>query len=640
MAALFGLWALVAVAARAGAAEETASPWLILANPDYWNSDDTRAVAARMRADARARGISLDAVEGRANPMSDSDKAANRLVLPLSIHSVTVDVNTHTLVDAVHADVRDGRSDRRYVAMLAARRALTIAEVADLLDGGVRVLEMSAPYQLTIRATAAQIAAIADKEYFLWAGEYDFSMKQSPWFKASKSGRYIVYYFGTMDDARMADIRSIGASAAGFNDKSRTMGLTATWDQVQLVGSLWWVREIIKEPEGEPEWGLLAPHPSGSGDKAVYVDSRAQYSREIVGGSSGTADGGGVTIGIVDLGFNLAHESVNGKWRAQSPSGNPLGRRHGTAMASLVAGRDLGNGACWEHPDDRFTGLAPGASLVSGIAPESAWATEGFDQMLTRFKGNQVRVVSWGYRLIADADEPRFYDKDAKWFDGQAYSNDLLIIAPVGNTTLVDHVPSPAQAKNVLAVGAIDFAEDFLHGAGRISAYSVTGGTEAEYRLKPELVAPGGKDGVSDIEKILAAESDVAQAGWYYCDNYSGFVGTSCAGALTAGAAGRVLSGLGGTATSQLLKALLINTAIPLKGNESLGYLDERKMRRSGYANTTYGYGLVNPYSCVYYDNQGGNYASDKSIVRFVFPRPDDTESIPFLVESLRGSRC
>jgi subtilisin family serine protease len=168
-------------------------------------------------------------------------------------------------------------------------------------------------------------------------------------------------------------------------------------------------------------------------------------------------DGSGVTIAVIDTGIDGQHPNLAGAVKAGTDysgvgdqAGSPVGSSsfHGTAVASIIAGRGAG-------PDD-ILGIAPGVSLLSAsiglgvagadtdrqLADAVVWAVDnGADIINLSLTRNSAKwPVSW--------DEAFLY----------AFENDVLIVAATGNAEQGSFATAPAVIPGVIAVTAIDQA--------------------------------------------------------------------------------------------------------------------------------------------------------------------------------------
>jgi subtilisin family serine protease len=191
----------------------------------------------------------------------------------------------------------------------------------------------------------------------------------------------------------------------------------------------------------------------------------------------------------------------------------PAADGHGTAVASLIAGRD---------PARQFAGAAPGAAVFSAaimrrVGDHDGTSTFLLAQALDWLLEQRVKVVNLSLGGPGDALMARLIDK-------LTHAPGVLVVAAAGNAG-PDGPPSyPAAYPGVLAVTATNAADGAY---GRANRGSYVG-----------LAAPGEDVWVPD-----------AGAGRYVS-------GTSFAAALVSGLAGRVLARAPGLGSAALRKHL------------------------------------------------------------------------------------
>jgi subtilisin family serine protease len=154
---------------------------------------------------------------------------------------------------------------------------------------------------------------------------------------------------------------------------------------------------------------------------------------------------------------------------------------HGTHVAGSIAGDNIDPGVFRRHD-----GMAPRARLlIQDVADGSQLV--GLNRDLTPLLqaaydgGAAIHSNSWG-------DDDNAYGPDARAIDRfVAQHRQFLVIVANGNAGARGHgsVGSPATAKNIIAVGAIDGADP-----ERVAPFS-SRGPSLDGRIKPTLVAPG-----------------------------------------------------------------------------------------------------------------------------------------------------
>jgi membrane-anchored mycosin MYCP len=192
------------------------------------------------------------------------------------------------------------------------------------------------------------------------------------------------------------------------------------------------------------------------------------------------SDGGGVTVAVVDSGVDDNHPQLRGRVLAGrdflDPSGD--GRLdcvgHGTAVASIIAGRDVGG--------VEFRGLAPAARILPVRISEQQ-IIEGRESGRTVTAAQFARGIRWAVDAGADVinlsvvlyqDNP-----DVRAAVAHALAADVVIVAAVGNLhENGDPMPYPAAYDGVIGVGAIG-PDGALQPFSQVGSYV-------------DVVAPGG----------------------------------------------------------------------------------------------------------------------------------------------------
>lgn len=243
--------------------------------------------------------------------------------------------------------------------------------------------------------------------------------------------------------------------------------------------------------------------------------------------------GQGVVVAVVDSGVDGAHLDLHaldstgasqGSRVVGDPAiGGPFGG-HGTAVASILAGNGYGSPAFSYHgaPGLPFEhrGQAPQIAKLISIYKGSPWTAAVGEAQLY----NHSYPLSYGTYNDASAfvdgaihsgltgengpDPPR----PMVWAVGNAGSSGGSAGGPVG------FYSAQAVAKNPIVVGATNANDDSF------CAWSSHGPTP-DGRLKPDLVAPGGKDfrprggipaEVDEIRLVASAASGAADLAWSF----------------------------------------------------------------------------------------------------------------------------
>jgi len=342
-----------------------------------------------------------------------------------------------------------------------------------------------------------------------------------------------------------------------------------------------------------------------------------------------TLDGSGVIVGVNDSGIDYTHRgfaidpnlptSTNANTRIAAYIHSPSVTSDGIAgdndgHGTHVSGSILGNGALSQtansvpgsdgppYVSGQFRGGAPNARVVM-IEDFNSFTAEELAQQSYE-KGARISNNSWGYLLdfTYNADSEA-WDANVRDADAVTAGNqEFVVFFSAGNSGDGEKdgtggepgtVSSPANAKNVIAVGAVEqrrHAENFLENIflggtefrsdlrtdtdWQVASFSARGPVIADgfARLKPDLVAPG--------EYVISAQSRDVFWDEYLNDftpydyrfnnvdtgtNYAFLSGTSMASPLAAGAGALFYQYYTNTfakaPSAALVKAALINGA-------------------------------------------------------------------------------
>lgn len=294
---------------------------------------------------------------------------------------------------------------------------------------------------------------------------------------------------------------------------------------------------------------------------------------------AGGADGTGQVVAILDTGINDApdgnwpgHESLigrvigganftNGDSLLDTPlsgSVNPTDHggsatgAHGTHVAGLVLGGGGESGFA--------AGIAPGARAIDVKVISDAGFGTGVAEALDWCIHNRTR--DWGAGAactgidvinlsLSSLDRSDGNDVTAQ-LAARAAQLGIVVVAAMGNDGTPNHVPSPASADGVLAIGAYDAQRTGASGDDRFASLSNTGPRDGDGDLdpadeqKPDLLAPG--------IAVLSADGDLSTDGAQYVRKS----GTSMSAAVVSGIVALLRSefpSLGPSALATVLRA-------------------------------------------------------------------------------------
>ncbi|KAJ1337786.1 cerevisin [Microdochium nivale] len=189
------------------------------------------------------------------------------------------------------------------------------------------------------------------------------------------------------------------------------------------------VRLSALTTQQSPPWGLAAisnPNP---------VPANAAYKYDSTAGQ-------GIFSYIVDSGIRLTHTEFSGRASAGYSSGDATNRNHGTLVAAIVGGNTYGIAKKTTLIDVQALGSDSGTN--SGILGGLAWVAN--DVKAKGRSGKSVANLSFGGG-----------DSQASKDACQALINaGVTVVVAAGNAQMDANDSSPANAPNVITVGAVD----------------------------------------------------------------------------------------------------------------------------------------------------------------------------------------
>lgn len=274
-------------------------------------------------------------------------------------------------------------------------------------------------------------------------------------------------------------------------------------------------------------------------------------------------DGEGVTVAVIDTGVSRVAD-LDGRVRARvdfTPDGDGYDRYgHGTHMIGLVAGDG-------EASDERWTGVAPGADIVSVKVAGWDGATDvsvviaAIQWVVSHRDAHGIRVLSLSYGTdSSQSDRLDPLDRAVE----RAWDAGILVVTSAGNRGPDGTIGKPAGNPHVLTVGASDVMGTPQVSDDIVAPFSSRGPAP---EAKPDIVAPGislvaSRARMSTIDTFRpAARIDGA---------YFKGTGTSQAAAVVSGVAA-LLFEADPSLTPDQAKAALTDTTRGLRGRPGAG---------------------------------------------------------------------
>ncbi|MEI5584818.1 S8 family serine peptidase, partial [Agromyces sp. CCNWLW208] len=282
------------------------------------------------------------------------------------------------------------------------------------------------------------------------------------------------------------------------------------------------------------------------GIAAIHLDGKVRATLDTsvpwIGAPEAWADGftgTGVTVAVLDTGYDDTHPDLAGRVLAESASfvpdeevaWDPNG--HGTHVASTIAGTGAAS-------DGAHRGVADGANLLVGkVLDQTGYGQDSWIIDAMEWAANRAPIVSMSLGSIQPSDGE---DLMAQSLDGLAERTGALFVVAAGNSGAAETIGSPGSAEHALTVGSVDDPD------GALSWFSSQGPLVRSGALKPDLAGPG-----NDVAAAHSADHPGDGA-------YVSMSGTSMATPHVAGAAA-IVKQQHPEYTAAQLRAALLSTA-------------------------------------------------------------------------------
>ena len=284
----------------------------------------------------------------------------------------------------------------------------------------------------------------------------------------------------------------------------------------------------------------------GGGIEAIHLDGKVEATLDssvpYIGAPEAWAagyTGDGVTVAVLDTGYDDTHPDLAGRVLPESTSfvpgeevaWDPNG--HGTHVASTIAGTGAASGGT-------HRGVADGADLLIGKVLDAAgsgqdsWIISAMEWAAARA---DIVSMSLGTRQGSDG-----LDVMSEALNAISAETDALFVVAAGNSSSPETIGSPGAASSALTIGSVDDP------TGALSWFSSQGPLVGSGALKPDLAGPG-----NDVTAARSVDSPGDGA-------YIGMSGTSMATPHVAGAAA-IVKQQHPEYTAAQLRAALVSTA-------------------------------------------------------------------------------
>lgn len=585
----------------------------------YYRIDDPKEAARILLEEAKLAQVDID----------QRWDGAERNEIRLGSGPMVPDKNDKRFLEKAARQASSSETDTETICVIKCNRVLTIRETADMMNQGIRLYRGAPFFAYFAKVPASAALYLQEFEAVDWVGEFTPEMKYNRRTQFVRDRVNMVYSLaGDRQDLR-EDLESLGCTVIDsgnhglMHHRYDFYVVKIDPDRVGDIASLWWVQEIYQTLREQNESIAASETIADSMKTASPTPASGFYpldSRRLVSWDPNAVfDGYSQEILIYELGCDWNHADLRYQVISNAPgiSDSPSSDEHGTLVAGVAVGR-----LNISVPDGGISGVAKGATFVFRRRITGQHNVVGVDAD----NGFKISNHSWGL----EGDSLGQYTRWAQVFDDFADTKDALIIKSAGNgsnTNPLERITSPGTAKNVLAVGGVYYVPGDSWGeriGKRVegSVVSSAKGPTVEGMLKPELVAPmGAYSSCADRCVVSTAPRSVAGCRQWALD-YSRWYGTSLAAPHVTGAAAIAAQWYedwynhqnfqtqqtAGLVSSELLRAFLVNGAIPLRWNGDIwsqgstyGALPEDTVAteelKGAFANVEYGFGLVNCYS-------------------------------------------
>ncbi|WP_345801760.1 S8 family serine peptidase [Microbacterium sp. AZCO] len=301
-------------------------------------------------------------------------------------------------------------------------------------------------------------------------------------------------------------------------------------------------------------WAALTAAPAtfdadvslGGGVEAIHLDGKVKATLDSsvpwIHAPEAWAEGytgDGVTVAVLDTGYDDTHPDLAGRVLPESTSfvpdedvaSDPNG--HGTHVASTIAGTGAASGGT-------HRGVADGANLLVGKILDStgegqdSWVIAGME-----WAAQRAPIVSMSIGSMTPSDGTDIMDTA---LDEIADETGTLFVVAAGNYGAPETIGSPGAARAALTVGSVDDP------SGAMSWFTSQGPLTLSGAMKPDIAGPG-----NDVTAARSADSPGDGA-------YIAMSGTSMATPHVSGAAAIVKQQHPEYTAAQLRAALVSST--------------------------------------------------------------------------------
>lgn len=398
------------------------------------------------------------------------------------------------------------------------------AEVVSYVPNNALLVRMDSQKTGLLNASPMVSAVVAWQPYFKLAEPLLKNVIQESSVDAEAAVRLLVYP-NELNDA-LSDLKSLGTEILTQNRSPFGTQLTlrlgkATLTDLAQNDRIQWVEPYVPPRLANDLTGLLLGSSTNNGITNQYLG----------------LTGKGIRVNVNDTGIDVSNPDIGARVSGGDPAAAFDLEGHGTHVAGIIASSGLNGPAAGTNmppgsaTNATFQGKAPEAILIPLLIDPfiGSFQSDAYLQETAAQEGALISNNSWGYLGVNEYDSAAAsYDQAVRdALPGVQGSQPMVYVFAAGNSGAgsssgvggdADSISSPATAKNVITVGAIESLRNISNGPvttndfgesatnfffladtdsnDQIADYSSRGnvgiGLEGEFgRFKPDVVAPG-----------------------------------------------------------------------------------------------------------------------------------------------------
>lgn len=431
------IWGITAVAGVGSGEELHSSPGqaalLFLKTVPEYDRADPREAASLLREAARDKGIDLDHVPPLARGLRTKGGAESPFVISVPASTMEPDEADDAFVRGLN--INKSLYQGPIVAVFQYTRGLSVNEVAEILEGGVRIVGRGVGNFYYVLGDASALSVLGAAAYTRWLGAYTVDMKCDAESLPNAVSQFLVTVFVDGEDSQRRELAGLGVEVLRFAEGIKLYRIRASGAKALQVSGLWWVRSVE---------AVYAPSFDGAGGSALLPENdmrsiekgalRADYfhpqdSRKLVGTFYSQFLGDDVVVGVHDSGFDLSHNAfaLSRNYATIAYAGQDTGAalQHGTAVASIAVGDR------YDMPlsDNVFVGNAPQSTLFPIAHTENPGGLSPYEALQEFAEEEACRIANFSYGELDDGGTVFDYSEYTRMFDEFGRYNFVAVVA-------------------------------------------------------------------------------------------------------------------------------------------------------------------------------------------------------------------